>query len=142
MFTSWISVPHGCLGSLCASGGSSEPTQGRPCHLHLSPASGALLSAAWEESQEAWSDFWTAKGDKMNCPFSVTDFQSGIHSEVSNYLPEWHSAFESSSHVWQVDLEHVLTQPCMASCKAPSLLRFSRACSGCSQVDPKACSGP
>lgn len=83
-----------------------------------------LGSSAWEESQEAWPDFWTAKGDKMHCPFNVTDFQSDIHSEKLKLPSRMALSFEISSQCWQMGLEHVLTQPCMASCKAPSMLRM------------------
>lgn len=60
--------------------------------------------------------------------------------KCSNYLPEWHSAFEISSYLWQMDLGH--GQPCTDLCwgeipRAPSMLRGSRGCSGCSQADPK-----
>lgn len=67
--------------ALYASGESSEPSQAdHVTYIHHQPQEpGSLLPG---RNQEAWSDFWTAEGDKMNYPFNVTDFQSGIHSEV------------------------------------------------------------
>lgn len=59
------------------------PTRDRRCHLWLSPDRERRHLLPMEAS----SNFWTPEGDKMNCAFNVTDFQSRLDSEVLKLPP-------------------------------------------------------
>lgn len=114
------------------------PPQGRPCHLHLSPPQEPCSLLPVSNPRKPALTFGQLREIRWIAPsMSLTCTQVYI-LKCLNYLPEW----QISSYLWQMDLEHELTQLYMALCwggapKAPSTLRFSRECPGCSQVDPK-----
>lgn len=61
--------------------GKPKAHKSKPCHQQCQAGEHGSAPPG-EESREASCSFRTAKGDKMNCTLNVTDFQSGLHSEV------------------------------------------------------------
>lgn len=126
--------------ALYASGESSEPSQAdHVTYIHHQPQEPGSLLPGRNPRKPALT-FGQLREIRWITPSMSLTFNQVYILKCSNYLPEWHSAFEISSYLWQMDLGH--GQPCTDFCwgeipRAPSMLRGSRGCSGCSQADPK-----
>lgn len=116
------------------------PTRDRRCHLWLSPGPERCHLLPMEAS----SNFWTSEGDKMNCAFNVTDFQSCLDSEVLKLPPR--TALSFLNPLATVGKLGVCIDTVRRGCstqswagvpEARSTLRFSWGWSGYSEVDPK-----